>query len=88
MVSTKGVEFKGGRSYVVQFDRPVKNEDIQDDLKAAFVGDFPVIKPVGDNRHLNITTSYLLGQDNADSIVRTKLYEGLKKVLPANLSLC
>jgi SecD/SecF fusion protein len=82
----EGVEFKGGRSYTVQFDRPVKNEEIQDDLKKAFVGDFPVIKPVGDNRHLNITTSYLLGQDNSDSIVRTRLFEGLKKVLPANLA--
>jgi SecD/SecF fusion protein len=83
----EGVEFKGGRSYTVQFDRPVKNEDIQDSLKLAFDNkDFPVIKQVGDNRHLNITTSYLLGQDNTDSIVRTRLYEGLKKVLPANLS--
>jgi SecD/SecF fusion protein len=82
----QGVEFKGGRSYVVQFDKAVRNEDIQDDLKAAFAGDFPVIKPVGDSRHLNITTSYLLGQDNTDSTVRAQLFTGLKKVLPANLS--
>jgi len=82
----EGVEFKGGRSYTVQFEKDVKNEDVQDDLKAAFVGDFPVIKKVGDNRHLNITTSYLLGQDNTDSIVRVKLFEGLKKALPANLT--
>lgn len=82
----EGVEFKGGRSYTVQFENAVTNDMIQDDLKAAFGNDFPVIKTVGDNRHLNITTSYLLGKDNTDSIVRTKLYEGLKKVLPANLS--
>jgi SecD/SecF fusion protein len=82
----EGVEFKGGRSYTVQFEKDVRNEDVQDDLKAAFIGDFPVIKKVGDSRHLNITTSYLLGQDNSDSIVRVKLYEGLKKVLPAGLT--
>jgi SecD/SecF fusion protein len=82
----EGVEFKGGRSYTVQFETPVKNDAVRDDLKNAFGGDFPVIKTVGDNRHLNITTSYLIGQDNADSAVRTKLYEGLKKVLPAGLS--
>jgi SecD/SecF fusion protein len=81
----KGVEFEGGRSYTVQFDKPVKNEDVLDALKASF-GDYPVIKTVGDNRHLNITTSYLIGKENADSAVQTKLYEGLKKVLPANLS--
>ncbi len=81
----EGVEFKGGRSYTVQFDRNLKNADIQDDLKKTF-GDFPSIKTVGDNKHLNITTSYLIGKENADAEVQTKLYEGLKKVLPANLT--
>ena len=82
----EGVEFKGGRSYTVKFDRKVKNDEVRDDLKNAFGGDFPVIKTVGDARNLNITTSYLIGKDNADSAVTSKLFEGLKKVLPANLS--
>ena len=82
----EGVEFKGGRSYTVSFDKALKNSDIQDDLAKSFNGAFPVIKTVGDNRHLNITTSYLIGQENADSLVQTKLYEGLKKVLPADLT--
>ncbi len=84
----EGVEFKGGRSYTVSFDRQVKNSDVQDQLKEAFQGDFPMIKTIGDNKHLNITTSFMKGElrADADSIVQTKLYEGLKKVLPANLS--
>ncbi|MFN0083054.1 MAG: protein translocase subunit SecDF [Ferruginibacter sp.] len=82
----EGVEFKGGRSYTVKFDKSLKNSDIQEDLAKSFDGEFPVIKTVGDNRHLNITTSYLIGQENVDSLVKTKLYEGLKKVLPANLT--
>ena len=79
----QGVEFKGGRSYTVQFDKSIKNADIQDDLAKSFDGDFPVIKTIGDGRHLNITTSYLKSVGNADVQVQTKLYEGLKKVLPA-----
>ena len=79
----EGVEFKGGRSYTVQFDKSIKNADVQDDLARSLGGDFPVIKTVGDGRHLNITTSYLKGVENADVQVQTKLYEGLKKVLPA-----
>ncbi len=82
----EGVEFKGGRSYTVKFDKAVKNSDVQDDLRVAFEGDFPVIKTVGDNKHLNITTSYKKGVDNADAQVQQKLYEGLKKVLPANIT--
>ena len=81
----EGVEFKGGRSYNVQFDRTVKNSDVQDELKTAFEGDFPVIKTVGDSRHLNITTSYKKGE-SADSAVQSRLYAGLKKVLPADLT--
>ena len=80
-----GVEFKGGRSYTVQFDRVVKNDEIRDDLKAktAFDGDNVTIKTVGDNRHLNITTAYLKDDERADSAVKARLFEGLKKVLPA-----
>jgi SecD/SecF fusion protein len=78
-----GVEFKGGRSYTVQFDKNVKNDEIRDDLKTALDGDNVTIKTVGDNRHLNITTAYLKGDDKADSAVKARLYQGLKKVLPA-----
>ena len=78
----EGVEFKGGRSYTVAFPQAVKNDDVRNDLKNAFDGDFPVIKTVGDSKHLNITTSYKKGVDNADSLVQTKLYQGLQKVLP------
>ncbi len=81
-----GVEFKGGRSYTVQFDRSVITDEVRDDLKTALDGDNPTIKTVGDNRHLNITTAYLKGVDNADSAVIARLHIGLKKVLPANLS--
>ena len=48
-------------------------------------GDYPEIKTVNDNRHLNITTSYRIGEENADSSVLT-LYRGLKSQLPATLT--
>jgi SecD/SecF fusion protein len=78
----EGVEFKGGRSYTIQFAQAVKNDDIRDDLKNALGGEYPVIKTVGDSKHLSITTSYMKGVDNADSVVQTALYTGLAKALP------
>ena len=81
-----GVEFKGGRSYTVQFDKAVKNDDIRNDLKVALDGDNVTIKTVGDSRHLNITTAYLKGVDNADSAVKSRLLQGLKKILPAEIT--
>lgn len=82
----QGVEFKGGRSYTIVFDKAVKNEAVGDALRDAMDGNYPVIKTVGDDRHLNITTSYLIGQENADSAVQTHMYQGLKPFLPADLS--
>ena len=79
----EGVEFKGGRSYTVQFDKPVTNDDIRNNLRDQFAGDYPVIKTVGDSRHLNITTSFMKGVENADSTVQTHLYNGVKDHLAA-----
>lgn len=78
----EGVEFKGGRSYTVQFDKPVKNEEILNPLRDALGGDYPVIKTFGDSRHLNITTSFMKGVENADSTVQAGLFNGLKAHLP------
>jgi SecD/SecF fusion protein len=83
-----GVEFKGGRSYTIAFDKPVSNEteSISNSLHNALGGDYPVIKTVGDDRHLDITTAYLEGVDNADSTVQAHLYQGLKSQLPPGLT--
>ncbi len=82
----KGVEFEGGRSYTIKFDKPVKQEDLGNDLKAVF-GETPIMKTVGTNNQLNITTAYKIGATNKDNSidkeVETKLFEGLKNHLPA-----
>jgi SecD/SecF fusion protein len=86
----QGVEFKGGRSYTVEFKRAITDHEIteiRDGYQAAnSLNDNVVIKTIGDSRHLNITTSYLIDQGDADSAVQVKLFEGLKKVLPADLT--
>jgi len=85
----KGVEFEGGRSYTIKFDKPVSTDAIRDDLKKAF-GEAPVIKTVGSATQLNITTAYRISEVSADNSidkdVETKLYEGLKSYLPTDLS--
>jgi SecD/SecF fusion protein len=85
----QGVEFKGGRSYTVRFDEAVNNkvEDIRKDLTATF-GEAPIIKTVGGNRQLNITTTYKIGSSgtNIDNDIEATLMGGLKKYLPANIT--
>ncbi|MFM7645847.1 MAG: protein translocase subunit SecDF [Sphingomonadales bacterium] len=84
-----GVEFNGGRSYTVQFPQPVEVEKIRTDLNKVFEGENTIIKTIGDNAKLDITTSYLIKDTRgamADSIVEYRLYEGLKNYLPAGIS--
>lgn len=84
----EGVEFKGGRSYKVNFGKKVDVEKVRDDLRVAFGGESPIIKTIGDNSTLDITTSYMITTSGpqVDSLVLTKLMTGLKSQLPANLS--
>jgi SecD/SecF fusion protein len=79
-----GVEFQGGRSYVVRFDKATNVEAVRNDLAAAF-GESPIIKTIGANNQLDITTAYMIENNgpNVDVAVQTKLMEGLKNHLPA-----
>jgi SecD/SecF fusion protein len=83
----QGVEFAGGRSYTIKFDKPVNVEEVRDQLKAAF-GESPIIKTVNSSSQLNITTSYKIEEtgNNIDSLVERTLYTGLQKQLPQGLS--
>jgi len=83
----EGVEFAGGRSYTVKFDKPVNVEEVRNELKAVF-GEAPIIKTVNSNNQLNITTSYKIKEtgNNVDSLVEKMLFTGLSKQLPANVT--
>jgi SecD/SecF fusion protein len=75
----EGVDFSGGRTYVVRFDQDVNTIDIRKHLEASF-GESPEVKTFGPDRQVKITTKYLIDDNSADSdsIVEAKLYAGLK----------
>ncbi|MHA7100136.1 protein translocase subunit SecDF [Roseivirga pacifica] len=75
-----GVDFKGGRSYVVQFDEPMVASEIKTALSSgAFSEDGVEVKTYDASNVLKITTSYLVEQESqeADAEVRTALVSGL-----------
>jgi SecD/SecF fusion protein len=83
-----GVEFKGGRSYTVAFDKEMNSDEVRNVLNKTF-GKYPVIKTVGTPKQLNITTDYMIEEpgQQVDSLVEAKLYEGLSAFLPQGTSL-
>lgn len=75
-----GVEFSGGRSYTIKFDQKYHVDEVREKLKSHLDNEYPIVKTIGSQNSLNITTSYLIkepGQTVSDK-VREKLYEGLK----------
>ncbi len=74
-----GVDFKGGRTYMVKFDKPMNTEEVSKTLSANFEGEEALVKTAGTDNSLKITTPYhITDQDNnADKIVETALKKGL-----------
>lgn len=83
----EGVEFSGGRSYTIKFDKAVNEDALRDELKTEF-GEAVIIKTVDVKNQINITTSYKIKEtgSNIDSLVEQKLFHGLKSHLPPSIS--
>ena len=76
---TYGVDFTGGRTYVVRFDQPVTAEDVRAAAIAEFDGAVEV-KQFGGESQMKITTQYLVEDEStdADATVENKLYNALQ----------
>jgi SecD/SecF fusion protein len=76
-----GVDFAGGRSYIVQFDEPVIASDLKQQLSDQFEGTGVEAKAYGSNYKMKITTSYLIDDESkdADHKVESLLKAGLTK---------
>ncbi len=76
----KGIDFKGGRTYVVRFDKDVKVDDIKNALAPIF-NSTPDVKTYGNANQVRITTGYKIEESttDVDNKVEELLYDGLKK---------
>jgi SecD/SecF fusion protein len=84
-----GVEFKGGYSYNVQFDKAISADQLRDGLTKAFEGQSTIVKAVNTQNTFNVTTSYLINEttDVAQDKVTAKLFEGVNALVGGNLVL-
>ncbi|MDD2476222.1 MAG: protein translocase subunit SecDF [Dysgonamonadaceae bacterium] len=78
----RGIDFTGGRNYVVRFDEPVKTSDIQEDLSTAFGENVRVIT-IGSSNQVRISTNYMIDSDdpNIEDKIQALLGEGLKNYM-------
>ncbi|MEN8121259.1 MAG: protein translocase subunit SecDF, partial [Bacteroidota bacterium] len=84
----QGIDFKGGRTYVVKFEKDVNTVEIAKNLTTFFDGNAPEVKTYGGNNQVKISTKFLVDNDdaNSDSIVEARIYEGLQPVLGEDVS--
>lgn len=74
-----GVDFKGGRTYMVKFDKPMNTEEVANTLSKNFEGEEALVKTAGTDNSLKITTPYHITDtdNNADKVVENALRKGL-----------
>jgi len=77
-----GVDFKGGRSYIVSFNQPMVATSLKVGLSQAFSNAGTEVKNYGSNSTVKVTTSYLIDDDTdeADEKVKQALIAGLEKI--------
>ncbi len=75
-----GIDFSGGRTYVVRFDQVVPTNDLRATLTDAFDGDAPEVKTFGPSNQVKITTKYKVNETGGevDNDIESRLYEGCR----------
>lgn len=83
-----GIDFKGGRTYVVRFDKDVNAQDVASTLSREF-GTAPEVKTYGGNNQVRITTDFKVEEESTavDREIENLLYTGLKPYLGSDVAL-
>ncbi len=76
-----GVDFTGGRTYLVEFDKPIDIEKVKSGLTKAFDNEPTEVSAYGKNSVLRVTTPYLIHKADVatDKKVKSLLIESIKK---------
>jgi SecD/SecF fusion protein len=79
----QGVDFMGGRSYVVKFDQAPNSEEVANSLKEVFES-VPEVKTYGSEKQLKITTKFRIDEEgqSIDDEIQQLLFNGLQSYLP------
>jgi SecD/SecF fusion protein len=83
-----GVDFTGGRNYVIEFKEEVDVDEVRGMLTEAF-GEAPIVITYGQKNTVRVTTKYLIQDDSpdVDSIIKAKMFNGLQPVLDDDVEL-
>lgn len=83
-----GIDFSGGRNYVVAFDRPVNADNVRRMLEKGFEGDMPQVITIGADNQVRIATKYKINDNSPtiDNEIEGKIYNNLKPLLKQSVT--
>ncbi|MDH6354221.1 SecD/SecF fusion protein [Dysgonomonas sp. PH5-45] len=79
-----GIDFTGGRNYIVRFDKPVSTEDITDALKPQFGEANVSVITIGSSNQVRISTNFRIDDTNDESVeseIRSKMNIALASLI-------
>ena len=85
----QGIDFTGGRTFVVRFDEKVSSVDVQKALSDEFEGAHVEAKQFGnEGNQVRIATNFMIEENSEeiDNSVEGKLYNGLKSFIKGNVT--
>lgn len=78
-----GIDFTGGRNYIVKFDQPVQTAEVRDMLDNELDGAVSVIT-IGTSNQVRISTNYRI-LDNGEGVdrdIENRIFKGIQSLLP------
>ncbi len=84
-----GIDFSGGRNYVIRFNEPVQTEEIRELLEDEFDGVSVQVITIGSDEKVRVSTKFGI-EDQSETIddeIEARLYNGLKEKIGEHVSL-
>ena len=79
----QGIDFSGGRNYIVKFEKPVSTSDLQEALAPQFPGASVSVITIESSNQVRISTNYKINDEQADTEkeITALLFEALRPYL-------
>jgi len=88
-----GIDFTGGRNYIVKYDKPVNTKTLGESLRPIFAADGKEqsavnVITIGSDNQVRISTNYHIKDqsEEVDGIIEGLLYQGSKEIIPAGFT--
>lgn len=84
----QGIDFSGGRNYVVRFEQPINTDEIRETLSHVFTEAQTSVITMGSENQIRVSTNYMVASDDdqTDAQIEDMLYNALKPYMAEGIT--